>query len=472
MPKRSPSLRRQIYAVSGMTCRSCELLIERRLKDVGGVAEVRVSERKGEVEIFSHTHLPSPAIDDLQQALGSTHYTLHAPESAQKIRTQEDDRTMDWTEIGGILVLMIAFIIVARRFGFFAFARNIEDAASLGGIFVIGLVAATSSCLAVVGGLLLAVSAKWMEFRGSASRWYRFQPLLSFNIGRLAGYFLLGGLTGLLGSQLTLSTKSTGILTIAIAIIMLLLGLNILKLIPKRYCSLPLPRPMMRSIRQLSESRNPLAPAILGAVTFFLPCGFTQSMQLLALGSGSFLQGGIIMLVFALGTLPALLGLSVMSTLAEGRTARWFLIFSGCTVVLLGFFNIQSGLLLTGIDVAGAARASIERLVPSIASPTVQVDPNVQVDEHGRQVVSILVENTGYTPASITIAPGLQTWIYAYAPQRVGGCASMLTDPTHNLATPIAQGGNWLGPIENPQSDFVLTCSMGMLKTNVHVRKS
>jgi sulfite exporter TauE/SafE len=279
---------------------------------------------------------------------------------------------------------------------------------------------------------------------------------------------------GLLGNAITLSPWGTGVLTLVVAVVMIALGLNILQIVPKRYCTIPLPRALQRSIHGLSESHNAFAPALLGALTFFLPCGFTQSMQLLALGTGDFLQGGIIMLVFALGTLPALLGLSVVSSLAEGRIMRWFLTFSGALVLLLGVFNIQSGLLLTGVDATGIAKTAIGRFIPEnmIQQQALGRDPYVTIDAQGRQIVSMTITNTGYAPKNFTIDAGRQTWIYAIAPQGVSGCASMLTDPTHNLSTPIAKGDNWLGPIENPQSDFVLTCSMGMLRADVRVRKS
>jgi sulfite exporter TauE/SafE/copper chaperone CopZ len=475
MVKRSSSktstLRRQVFTVTGMTCRSCELLLERRLKDVPGVVEVSASERKGVVEVLSNTKLHAPDIDQLNQALHSTIYALHTEGSSAGV-VSNDALKPDWTEVGGMFLLILAGYLLLKHFGVFAFAKGIEGAASLGAVFAVGLVAASSTCLAVVGGLLLAVAAKWTEHHEGASRWRRFQPLLSFNVGRLIGYFILGGLIGLLGSAITLSTKATGVLTIVIAAVMIMLGLNILRIVPKRYCTLPLPKSFSRRIQALSASDHPFAPALLGALTFFLPCGFTQSMQLLALGSGSALEGGIIIIVLALGTLPALIGLSAISSLVEGRTARWFLTFSGALVLVLGIWNVQNGLLLTGIDASGIVRSALPGIVhqpqPSLAGS----DPNVTIDAQGRQIVAMTVTNAGYSPANFTIQPGMQTWIYAYAPQNVGGCASMLTDPTHNLSTPIVQGGNWLGPITNPKSDFVITCSMGMMRADIRVSKS
>jgi sulfite exporter TauE/SafE len=205
------------------------------------------------------------------------------------------------------MLLIIALYIILKRFGVFSLDSTTEGAMGFGTIFFVGLVAATSSCLAVVGGLLLSVSAQWAELHETDDRWTKLQPLLLFNAGRLGGYFLLGGLAGLLGRSLSLTPWGTGFLTALIAVVMIGLGLNILHIVPKNFCRIPLPRKMQARIHALSRSQNPFAALTLGALTFFLPCGFTQSMQLLALGSGSFFLGGMIMLVFALGTLPSLL---------------------------------------------------------------------------------------------------------------------------------------------------------------------
>lgn len=379
-----------------------------------------------------------------------------------------DTPRRSWVGAGGMLLLVIALYLVMKYFGVFSFKSSVEGAVGLGTVFLIGLVAATSSCLAVVGGLLLSVSAKWCETNQTCTRWEKFRPLALFNIGRLGGYFLLGGLAGLLGKSLSLSPYATGVLTVTIAVVMIVLGLNILRILPKKYCRIPLPRAMTDRIHHLSQSESFAAPLVLGALTFFLPCGFTQSMQLLALGSGSFLAGGLIMFVFALGTLPALLGLSVVSSVVEGRAAQWFLSFSGAVVFLLGFLNLQSGFLLTGHD----PLALIPGLRPAVVAEA-NNDPYVTIDAQGRQIMSMYVTSTGYSPENFTIRPGMETWIYAIAKDGVSGCASFLVDSTHGLQTAIKKGGNWLGPIAknelSPQTNFVITCSMGMLRANVHV---
>ena len=94
-------------------------------------------------------------------------------------------------------------------------------------------------------------------------------------------------------------------MSIAVALIMLWLALMILQVIPKGSFPIRPPKTLSRWVANLSESDHPMAPFTLGAMTFFLPCGFTQSLQLVALASGSFVTGAFTMFIFALGTLPS-----------------------------------------------------------------------------------------------------------------------------------------------------------------------
>lgn len=474
-----PNYHRQIFSVRGMTCRSCEIVLERKLKKVPGVFEVRASERRAEIEVFSRSELSPPPLETLQAALAGSHYVLHPREgNSVPIPTQEvedvaegEGRGMNhWFEVGGMLILILALWKILKTFAVFSVSAGAEGVLSYSTVFVVGLVAATSTCLAVVGGLLLSVSAKWCESFHATSRWEKFQPLLLFNVGRLAGYFVLGGLVGVLGRSITLSPNATGYLTIGVALVMVFLGLNILKILPKRYCTLPLPKAMTHRIHDLSESRNPLAPMALGALTFFLPCGFTQSMQLLALTSGSFLSGAMIMLVFALGTLPALLGISVISSIAEGTFARLFLKFSGTLVLLLGLYNLNNGLILSGVDAAGVLRG-LRSPAAYVTGQAGSISGNVTIAADGRQILTLAASDYGYSPSSSTIEAGRETWVYVPLDRPLYGCASVLTDRTHNLTKFLQAGDNWLGPIY-ASSDFTLTCSMAMMRTYVYVTGS
>lgn len=63
--------------------------------------------------------------------------------------------------------------------------------------FLIGLVASVSSCLAVVGGLVLSLSAKTSQDDAKKSR----RSIILFHSGRVIGFSLLGGVLGLVGKN-------------------------------------------------------------------------------------------------------------------------------------------------------------------------------------------------------------------------------------------------------------------------------
>jgi hypothetical protein len=196
-------------------------------------------------------------------------------------------------------------------------------------------------------------------------------------------------------------------------------------------------------------------------MTFFLPCGFTQSLQLAALASGNFMTGAMIMFIFALGTLPSLLGISIISSTATGNFSRLFLRFTGALVLLLALWNLNSGLSLMGVDASSFA-------TPTTVE-TVGNDPNVTIDANGRQILYLHVTRGGYQPSSFTIQAGKETWVYAKG-EGAYGCETMLTTaPEYATPIQVKEGDNWLGPIKNPTQSFLLTCSMGMVRSKVNV---
>ena len=53
-------------------------------------------------------------------------------------------------------------------------------------------------------------------------------------------------------------------------------------------------------VKKMEEMAQPKYAFFVGALTFLVPCGFMQTVALLAMGSGSFMAGGLLMLLFAL----------------------------------------------------------------------------------------------------------------------------------------------------------------------------
>jgi sulfite exporter TauE/SafE len=127
---------------------------------------------------------------------------------------------------------------------------------------------------------------------------------------------------------------------------MILLGVNLLSIFKKS--TLTLPSNLFAFFRKVEHAT--LAPILIGIGTFFLPCGFTQAMQIASLSSGSFTSGFLIMLAFALGTLPVLSLLSFGSvSFAQSKHAPLFFKSAGVIVVGLGLFAFLAGLAGLGI---------------------------------------------------------------------------------------------------------------------------
>jgi sulfite exporter TauE/SafE len=216
---------------------------------------------------------------------------------------------------------------------------------NFGTAVIVGIIASISTCLAVVGGLVLSVSATYAQ-QGGAKK-----SQIYFHLGRLGAFFLLGGALGLLGKSLQLGATGNLVLTALVSLVMLILGIHLLDVFRMSgHFQLRLPKHFSELIHRLKNSTHAAMPLVLGAATFFLPCGFTQSMQAYALTTGSFLTGGMTMLIFALGTLPMLALLSFGAFSIKNKSWRGiFFKTAGLVVIALAIINLLATLAVAGI---------------------------------------------------------------------------------------------------------------------------
>jgi sulfite exporter TauE/SafE len=130
---------------------------------------------------------------------------------------------------------------------------------------------------------------------------------------------------------------------------MLLLGIRLLDVWPSSL-SFTLP-PKISARLKVSKSSNPMfGPLAMGAITFVLPCAFTQAMQFYTLSSGGFLPGALTMTMFALGTFPVLALLSFGSLgFRSERSSSVFFKTAGISVIAFAGFNIVNSLAIAGL---------------------------------------------------------------------------------------------------------------------------
>jgi sulfite exporter TauE/SafE/copper chaperone CopZ len=441
--------------VDGMTGKNSEHMIKQALKEVPGVKSASVHHQRGTTRIH-YTFVPDWSA--LKEAVADAGFYLRRPD---ELPQGVEPAQKKWMEIGGALLIIFAIYKLLQAFDIVSLAPSTSGALSFGGIFVIGLVAGTSSCLAVAGGLMLALAAKHNEMHQAETPWEKFRPLLYFNIGRLVSYFVLGGVVGVIGQSVTLSTKMSGYMSIAVALIMLYLALTILQLIPKGSFPIRPPKKLSHWVANLSESKHPMAPFTLGAMTFFLPCGFTQSLQLVALASGSFITGALTMFTFALGTLPSLIGISAISSTASGAVSRLFLRFSGALVFILALVNLNSGFALTGINLQQA----LASMINGGGQQTVGAAPSIV---GGTQTIAMKITPGGYEPSIITVKAGVPVkWMIDGA--GAVGCTSGLVVPDLNITKSLTQGINEVDFTAPNPGQIAFSCSMGMVRGTISV---
>jgi sulfite exporter TauE/SafE/copper chaperone CopZ len=442
-------LKTQRLAVGGMTCVNCETLVERSLKGIPGVESVRVNHVGGYADIEYRGDLD---LADLQQAVADDGYSVNACDASHDIQRGNTGR--DYVEIIGILAILVGVGFALQHSGLMPRGFAVTEGMTLGLVFLIGLVASVSSCLAVTGGLLVAAAAAYNDNTPELTGLQRLKPHLYFNAGRILSYTLLGGAVGAIGSALTLSPEANGFLTITASAIMIVLGLQMLGLLP-RVGRFLLPKSFGARVHALASTKVAGDAFTLGALTFFLPCGFTQALQLYVLGKGSFAFGALTMLVFALGTLPALLSLSALSSFARGGLQKRFLRFAGAAVIVLGFLNIQYGLVLSGLG-SDAQPAVAETDAESIA-------PVAATQIEGKQVVTMRIVGFDYIPAVFKVKQGIPVEWRIDASDAVG-CGLVILAPglgLRRLLSSVSTTSITFTPRQT--GEFQFNCGMGMM---------
>lgn len=322
------------FHVSGTHCASCKILIEDILGEQTNISNATVDLKNETVTLDAKETDQHSLINGLNEKIKDNGYIL----SVEKIAEEKKDNGVIWQALPiGLIFLVVFYMLQKSGLLNFGIGGKTTPVTS----FLIGLIASVSSCLAIVGGLILSLSAKIVQDDNNNKK-----PFYFFHIGRLASFALLGGVLGLIGKSLGINYIFSAVLGLLAATIMIILGLNLTGIFKKSKFTLP--SGIFNFFRRVEHKT--FAPLLLGIGTFFLPCGFTQSMQVAALSSGSFVSGLLIMLFFALGTLPMLLLLSFgSSSIASSKHAPLFFKSAGIVVIGLGIFALVAQLAGLGI---------------------------------------------------------------------------------------------------------------------------
>lgn len=332
-------------------------------------------------------------------------------------------------------------------------------------IFLTGLTVGGLTCLAVQGGLLAGVLAAKEEedFKQGSHRKHNILPVLAFLIVKLIAYTTLGFILGAFGSTLAISDNARIVMQLLAGAYMIAIALDLLNIHPIfRYVVIQPPRFLTKMVKNASKSRDLFAPAILGFLTIFIPCGTTLAMEAFAISSGSAIQGALVMGTFTLGTAPLFLGLGVITTVLGDTFRTRFFKLAGVLVFYLGITTFNGALVLAGSPITlQTIRDMIPIQIDLSGGAQAAADANVKVSA-GVQTANISVYPTGYNPNYIQVRSGIPVK-FNLTTSGGFGCTSQFRIPQLGLSKNLTQ--NSTTAVEfTPQTKgkIVWTCSMGM----------
>ncbi|MCR5562284.1 MAG: sulfite exporter TauE/SafE family protein, partial [Desulfovibrio sp.] len=417
-------------SIRGMTCPHCEQVVEKALGSVPGVASARASFSGGWAEItFLSGYGDSRSRARLEDAIRKAGYQTAPPDG-------EDSFPRIGTTVRRLCVLAfvaLAFCLLERALpgqwtGYFP---SPGTASSLWALFGVGLLTSLH-CLAMCGGIAMTQGLVGVRQASSVRR-----SSLCYQAGRLLSYSAIGALVGSLGAGLTLTEGTRGTIMLVAGVFMLLMALNMLGFFAMLRPLQPRPpRWLTEQIQSLARERTGgqggwRGPLLTGIANGLMPCGPLQSMQLYALGTGNGWEGACAMAIFCLGTMPVMLGLSLL-TGGMGRCSRGRLLQIAAVLLLfLGLGMVHNGLVLRGLS-------------PDALSMTgsTQIDAGARAHRTGNgQAVTSFADYDAYEP--IVVQRNLPViWTLMVPEEKLIGCNNEILAPELGIAKKLVPGKN------------------------------
>ncbi len=331
-------------------------------------------------------------------------------------------------------------------------------------IFLTGLTVGGLTCLAVQGGLLASVIAAREEtdLEAGSKKKHTIFATLAFLVTKLASYTILGFILGAFGGTLNISSSVQTTMQLITGIYMIAIALNLLNIHPVfRYFVIQPPRFLTRIVRNQSKSKDLFAPAILGAMTIFIPCGTTLAMEALSISSGNAFLGASIMAAFILGTMPLFFGVGFLTTVLGDNFKGGFLKIAALAVLYLGLSSINGALVAFGspitfpsiqIDLSGGSQAQSSQ-------PDFQITQNPEID----------IKSNGYFPNYIRVKKG-QTVNLTLKTTDAFSCAAAFRIPSLGISKNLLPNDTQLiSFVPTKMGQIQFNCSMGMYRGIIDV---
>lgn len=208
----------------------------------------------------------------------------------------------------------------------------------------------TGHCIGMCGPLIFAFPA----------RTGKFSPHVFYHLGRTLTYVAMGGMMGAIGLALAKIASASGMdpqvwisriqigLRILAALFLIIFGLSRLGVLAEPgwiAVASPDKIPGFRKIlRSAALQKGQVEMFILGLILGLLPCGLSYGAFARALPTGSIFCGALLVLAFAIGTIPGLLLLGTGASKIFQRYRRQSDILAGLLMLYMGVkLSIKAG---------------------------------------------------------------------------------------------------------------------------------
>ncbi|MBW6451907.1 MAG: sulfite exporter TauE/SafE family protein [DPANN group archaeon] len=465
------------FIAEGMTCTSCESIIKRQVMKVKGVKSVSIDyvNETGSVT-FDANQTDIDAILDSIEAKGYTCFIAEEGGNDSKGKvigngSSNLSNIINNKTFGAIFsiigLLLVGYFVMGFVEGFDMPA--LDQNMSYGLLFLVGIMTGFH-CVGMCGGFVVSYTAKDAQ-NGVSS----YKSHFKYGSGKLISYTVMGALFGLLGSIIAFTPMMRGVAGIIAGLFLILYGLKMLNIFPSlRKFSIRMPKSLSRFIGK-EESKNASNPFVIGLLNgLMLACGPLQAIYIMAAGSGSMIEGAKLLFVFALGTLPVMLGFGYITSKISLKMTHNILKASGLIVMLLGIFMLNNGLVLTGsgYDVGsimvGAFGISPVNIGSSSASSSTSNSASyssksvIEMDSDGYQVIRMDVDRYGWSPDKFVLKKGVPVrWIIDGL--EITGCNNAIQVPKYGLEFDIKKGEQVIEFTPDEVGVIRWSCWMGMI---------
>jgi sulfite exporter TauE/SafE/copper chaperone CopZ len=438
------------FIAEGTTCESCTKIIERQAKKVDGVTEINFdySTEKGNVSFDDE----KTDLDEILFKIEEKNYTCYILEEGCKPKNKK----FGWI-FGSIGILIIAFFIFHLIEG--VQMPQITQDMGYGLLFLVGLLTGFH-CVSMCGGFVISYTAKAAQENKSSKTSH-----LMYGLGKTLSYTIIGALFGLVGSIIAFTPAMRGFAGILAGMFLLLFGLKMLNIFPiLRKISIRTPKFILRFLgKKQKQDIGPLGVGLLNGL--MIACGPLQAIYIMAAGTGSMVEGAKLLFIFAVGTLPVLLGFGYFASYISSKATQRILKFSGIAVIILGIFMLNNGLVLTG------SGYDLESVVGYVTGANQLSGPNnfgdgenngVAVMKDGYQEIRMDVIRYGWKPDKFLLKKGVPVkWIVNGI--EINGCNNAIQVPSLGLEFDIIPGEQTIEFTPNKVGNIRWSCWMGMI---------